>query len=210
VVLEVMAPGDMKGQARLYIVLLSLLLVLLGLTLFILRPDSGTVSPSRTSVREAPDSRLRDVHFVEMQGDRRVWEASADRIELFEAEHLTRISKSEKQIKLLLHKDDHVLTCYADEAEIDNQTQEVDLRGNLMAQSREGVTMWTDSVHWSPQKRQLLADKEVTLKQEGLLIRGLGLEADLALEEIRILSNVQSSFEGSGKSLRKLGWGETR
>jgi LPS export ABC transporter protein LptC len=205
-----MAPEDMIGQARLPIVLLSLLLVLLGLTLFIMRPNSGTVSPSKTPVGEVPDSRLRDVHFVEMQGDRRVWEASADRIELFEAEHLTRISKSEKQIKFLLHKDDHVLTCYADEAEIDNQTQEVDLRGNLMAQSREGITIWTDSVHWSPQKRQLLADKQVTLRREGLFIQGLGLEADLALEEVRILSHVYSSFEGSGESLRKLGWGETR
>ena len=200
----------MKGQARLHIVLFSLLLVLSGLTVLILRPDKGSVSSSQTSLQEAPDSRLQDVHFVEMQGDRRVWEASAERIEFFEAEHLTRISKSDKQIRLTLHKDDHVLTCYADEAEIDNQTQEVDVRGNLMARSGEGITIWTDSVHWSPQKKQLFADKQVTLKREGLLIQGVGLEADLALEEVRILSQVHSSFEGSGQSLRKLGWGETR
>ena len=126
-----------------------------------------------------------------------MWEADADQIEVFEEKKMTRISKLQKQIRMILYMDDDVLTCYTDEAEINDETKRIDLLGNLTAQSQQGITMKTDFVQWFPQERKLRTNKPVTVIRQGLLIQGLGMEADLALEEVKILSNIFSSFQES-------------
>jgi len=186
----------MKGWA--WICIISIILfVACGFWLLAFRPGDDIPSSTRESFRETPQAKLKDIHLVEMRGDQRMWEANADQVQIFEQRNITRISKMQRQIKLVLYQDENALTCYADEGEIDNQSKEVNLQGNLMAQSREGTTVWTDSVLWSPQSKKLSTDKQVTIKREGLIVQGLGMEADLALEEVKILSHITSSFDPS-------------
>jgi LPS export ABC transporter protein LptC len=174
-----------------------LLLIALAFWFWILKPENGTSSPAKASVQEIPQAKLQDIHLVEMEGSRRMWEADADQIEVFEEKNMTRISKLQKQIKVILYRDDDMLTCYADEAQIDNETKRIDLLGNLTARSQQGITMETDSVRYLPREKRLLTDKPVTIVREGFILQGLGMEADLALEEVRILSDVVSKFQAT-------------
>jgi LPS export ABC transporter protein LptC len=57
--------------------------------------------------------------------------------------------------------------------------------------------METDSVRYLPREKRLLTDKPVTIVREGFILQGLGMEADLALEEVRILSDVVSKFQAT-------------
>ena len=199
----------MRGKTWILIVFLFLLTAL-GLWLLIVKPERDTSPPAKESIRETPQAKLLGVHLTEMEGNQRMWEANADQIEVFEERNTVRISKLQRQIKLVLYRDEDTLTCYADEAEINNQNKEVNLLGNLMAQSREGITLWTDSVKWLPQRKKLVTDKRVTIRRQGLVVQGLGMEADLALEEVKILSDITSSFELSGKQFAPKGWGRNR
>lgn len=174
------------------------LMAALGLWFLIAEPGKDTPSPVTEPVRGAPQAKLLGVHLLEMEGDKRMWEANADQIEVFEDRNTIRISKLRKQIQLILYRDQDTLICYANAAEIDNQSREVNVLGDLMAQSKEGTTLWTDSVHWFPESKKLLTDKQVIIRRQGLLVQGLGMEADLALEEVKILSNISSQFEISG------------
>ncbi len=178
-----------------------LLLIALASWLWILKPENGTSSSTKASVQETPQVKLQDIHLVEMDGNRRMWEADADQIEVFEEKKMTRISKLQKQIRMILYMDDDVLTCYTDEAEINDETKRIDLLGNLTAQSQQGTTLKTDFVQWFPQERKLRTDKPVTVTRQGLLVQGLGMEADLALEDVKILSNIISSFQASDQQL---------
>lgn len=198
----------MKGVFWICIPLFSFLLIL-GLWIIVFRPEIGTPSLSQKANHDPPQARLLGAHLIEMEGSRRVWEANADQIEVFEEEKVTRISKLQKQIQLILYQDDDLLTCYADAAEIDNKTREVELIGNLVALSREGISVLTDSVHWSPEKRRLFTDKQVTVRQHGLVIQGVGMEANLTLEEVKVLSNISSSFDTNNRFQGPSQWGVT-
>ena len=178
-----------------------LLLVAVAFWLWILRPENGIPSPVKAPVQEIAQVKFRDIHLVEMEGNQRMWEADADQIEVFEEKRMTRISKLQKQIKMTLYMDNDVLTCYTDQAEINGETKRIDLQGNLTAQSQQGIMVRTDSVQWFPRERKLRTDKPVTVMRQGLLIQGLGMEADLALEEVKILSNIVSSFQASDQQL---------
>jgi LPS export ABC transporter protein LptC len=180
-------------------------LVALALWFYVLKPEKGISPPAKASVQEIPQAKLLDIHLVEMEGNRRMWEANADQIEVFEEKNVTRISKLQNQIKMVLYMDNDVLTCYADEAVIDDQTKRIDLLGNLTAQSQQGPTINTDFVQWFPQEKKLRTDKPVTVTRQGLIIQGLGMEADLALEEVKILSNILSSFQASDQQFKSGG-----
>jgi LPS export ABC transporter protein LptC len=182
-----------------------ILLAALCLWLLLLKPENGISPLHKPSLRESPQARLLDVHLVEMEDNQRMWEADADQIEVFEEKNRTRILKLQKQIKMVLYMDKDVLTCYADEAQISDQAKRVDLLGNLMAESQQGIVVRTDSVQWFPQEKKLRTDKPVTVVRQGLTVQGLGMEADLALEEVRILSNISSSFQTSDQQLTPKG-----
>ncbi len=182
-----------------------LLLIALASWLWILKPENGTSSLPQASAQETPQVKLQDIHLVEMDGNRRMWEADADQIEVFEDKKMTRISKLHTQIRMILYMEDDTLTCYTDEVEINDETKRIDLLGNLIAQSQQGTTIRTDFVQWFPQEKKLRTDKPVTITRQGLLIQGLGMEADLALEKVEILSNIISSFEESDQQLSSRG-----
>lgn len=194
----------MRGQAWICIGS-CLLLVALALWFYVLKPEKGISPPAKASVQETPQAKLLDIHLVEMEGNRRMWEANADQIEVFEEKKVTRISKLQNQIKMVLYMDNDVLTCYADGADIHDQIKRIDLLGNLTAQSQQGPTIKTDFVQWFPQEKKLRTDKPVTVTRQGLIIQGLGMEADLALEEVKILSNILSSFQASDQQFESGG-----
>ncbi len=194
----------MRGLAWLCIAF-CLLLIALASWLWLLKPENGTLSPAKASAQETPQVKLQDIHLVEMDGNRRMWEADADQIEVFEDKKMTRISKLHTQIRMILYMEDDTLTCYTDEVEINDETKRIDLVGNLTAESQQGTTVRTDFVQWFPQEKKLRTDKPVTITRQGLLIQGLGMEADLALEKVEILSNIISSFEESDQQLSSRG-----
>lgn len=202
----------MKGQIRMLVALLCLVGALGSWVLF-LKPGEDSSSSPKESVSDTPQAKLSDIRLVEMDGNQRMWEAQADQIEVFEEGGSVRIFKLKRQIKLVLYRDQDSLTCYADAAEIkdQNEEKEVNVVGNLMVQARDGITLRTDSATWLPRQRRLLTDKQVTIRREGLMIQGLGMEADLTLEEVKILSNITSSFQSSGKSkhLGAITWGRS-
>jgi LPS export ABC transporter protein LptC len=188
---------DMKGHRWIWIVFLGVMAAL-GWWFLIMEPGRDSPSTGTETVRGTPQATLVGVHLLEMEGDKRMWEADADRIEVFEDTNTIRISKLRRQIQLVLYRDQDTLTCYANAAEIDNQSREVEVRGDLMAQAKDGTTLWTDSVRWLPESKRLLTDRQVTIRRQGLLVQGLGMEADLTLEEVKILSDISSQFEVSG------------
>lgn len=170
--------------------------VLLGWGLWSLFDPVGDKPPSgSTHVAESPQSSFRNIHMVEMAGERKTWEAYADRIEVFEEKDTIHIGKSRRQIQLTLYRDQDMLTCYADAAEIDNRKREVVVEGNLKAVSKDGTTVLTNSIRWLPDIKKLVTEDKVTIRREGLLVQGSGMEADLALEEVRLLSDISSRVE---------------
>jgi len=199
--------SDMKGQTRIFLALLCLFGAL-GFGHLILKPGKDAPYPLEESNQETSQAKLSGVRLVEMNGNQRMWEAQADQIEVFGEGSNIRIFKRKRQIKLVLYRDQDTLICYADAAEIKSQSQEkeVNIVGNLMAQARDGITLSTDSATWLPQQRRLFTDKPVTITQQGLMIQGSGMEADLTLGEVKILSNITSRFEASSKEFGAGGW----
>ncbi|MDH7498978.1 MAG: LPS export ABC transporter periplasmic protein LptC [candidate division NC10 bacterium] len=198
----------MKGRTRILFALLCLIGAL-GAWFLLLQPGRDASSPPKESSREIPRAKLSGVHLLEMEGNQRMWEAQADRIEVFDEEGSIRIFKQERQIQLVLYRDQDTLICYADAAEMKNQgrEKEVHVTGNLRAQARDGITLRTESATWLPGQKRLFTDQQVTITQQGLMIQGLGMEADLTLEEVKILSNITSRFESSGQKFGTSGWG---
>ena len=80
---------------------------------------------------------------------------------------------------------------------------EVRLRGNVDVQSPDGgsrsVNMKTEQLNVFPETNRATSASEVTITQPGSILRGHGLEADLADKRYKLLSQVRSRYVRSNR-----------
>ncbi len=81
---------------------------------------------------------------------------------------------------------------------VSENREEVRLRGDVDLRSPEGsernVNMKTEQLNVFPETNRATSDALVTITQPGSILRGRGLEADLADKRYKLLSQVQSQY----------------
>ena len=146
-----------------------------------------------------PDMTFLGVRVVEDEAGERLWEVAADRAVVFKGAGRAVLTREKEPVRITLYSDGRRLEATAERAVIWMQRREVRLEGSILARSDQGITLRTDWVTWSADRRSLETDAPVTLERAGLIVEGEGMEADLTLERMMLRVHRGSRLTGQGK-----------
>jgi LPS export ABC transporter protein LptC len=85
-------------------------------------------------------------------------------------------------------------TVEADSGYVVQKTNDLKAMGNIVVESSDSVTLWTEELNWSEEKQKIFTDKEVKYTKESETYIGRGLESDPGLKHIVI----KEKFSGKG------------
>jgi LPS export ABC transporter protein LptC len=132
--------------------------------------------------------------MIETRKGAKLWELWADWAEVHERDGYTVLSRQDRPVEVTLHSAQGQLVCTANRATVDLKTKDVRLEGGVIARSDQGTELRTEELRWLSASRRIQTDRPVTVTRGGLVSRGLGLEAETDLEEVRIFQNITSQL----------------
>lgn len=183
--------------------MLGVVLAAAGLAAAVLWWGSPTALPVPGRAAPAPPARpdmiLLGVRVIEDRAGERLWEAAAERATVFEGEARTLLTRGAEPVRITLHSEGRRLESVADRVTVRMDRREVVLEGGIVARSDQGITLRTERLTWSGERRSLETDAPVTLERAGLTIDGQGMEADLTLERLRLKVHRGSRVTGQAR-----------
>lgn len=179
----------MRG-VKLYLLMVILLAVgaVLGVTL-----TSGRLG--RPKVEDKPiaptkaDMGLEGIHLTEVKGGKKQWEVKARSAQYFKDRSLAVLTGVEA---IIFTKDGRTFSIKGDEAQLSTDTQDIELKGNVVATGSDGSRLTTDHLKYSREGGKISTDARVVMTTPQFRLEGKGLVIDLENEKFYLLEGVQA------------------
>ena len=146
--------------------------------------ETSGLKESESGVAQA----MEEVYFQETEEGKKRYEVWARSLDIFPGKKLL------KKVRLKFYKESGTLYVKSDEAEIMNESGDIDLIGNVSGKSDEGMEFATEHLFWHGKEERLSTESPIKLMSESIYISGVGLETSPKLEEAWIKSNVYVTF----------------
>ncbi len=154
--------------------------------------------------KKSIEQKMQGVHLLENDKDKKGWE-------LF-AEEATG-SKDEqwmlKKVKVRFYSDEmSSFTVTGDVGEVDGQSKNMTIRGNVLTESSNGYFFETSELRYLAQQKKLYSDDAVNMRGpddingKGLVLTGQGLEIYVADSKIKILHQVEARKNVENKKFK--------
>ena len=131
------------------------------------------------------------------------WEAEALRAKVFQQANQ---AEAEQVTMTYFQNGRRVSQAQADRADINLKDYGVKARGNVRVTGSNGVVLLTQELDWDNAHQLATSNVKVRLERKGTVLTGWGMRADRALQDVRILHDVQAEAQ-SINELRKVGQG---
>ena len=90
--------------------------------------------------------------------------------------------------------DGRVVTLRGNRGRIDEKTRDMEVDGSVIVTSSDGLSLQTDSLHYSHKRREITTEDPVRIEGRGVTISGIGLRMELDTERFYILRAVETSI----------------
>ncbi len=156
---------------------------------------------TRTRVREvepvspAPikaDLNVKEVRIEEEAGKVR-WRLTAAQALMWDEKGAGRTEL--RRVRVEVEEPDRSWSLVGDEGEYLQKEKRIELRGNVVVTSSDGLRLETDVLRWSGDERRLWTDAPVTLSSRGGTVRGRTLDVAMASDATVIGGRVRARFE---------------
>ena len=154
-------------------------------------------APREEAMSTQADQALKEVHLREdaKSGSYR-WSLDAERAETLADGGKTLLWK----VTIGVEEADRKWTVTSDEGDLLKDTKDVELRGNVVLVSSEGLRVETTVLRWNNAEGRAWTDQPVTLYKGGGVVTGRGLETRPSEEFTVIGGRVKATFSVSKKS----------
>lgn len=152
------------------------------------RPVATETAPTKA------DYRIKEVHLQEQNRDGARWHLDAEYGEIFEDQGKTVMRK----VTIRIEEPTRAWTVSGDEGDLAQGTKDVELRGNVVLVSSDGLRLETSRLNWAAADRRAWTDEAVTIYKGGAVVRGQGFESRVAQEATSIKGRLRATF-GKGK-----------
>ena len=166
---------------------LSVLFIALALTF----KNQQDFLPKTFSLMDA-DIQIRNFAFIQTQEGRDEWEIKAQKAEVFEEQKKAVLEKLEVRFSL---PEGFGMTFYGEQGKLDTEKRDFEILSgdrDIEVVFNNGYKLSTRSLKWTNQEQRILITDPVEIQGPGLKIHGQGLEASLASQEFKVLSNVRA------------------
>lgn len=171
-----------------YLLVACMVALLAGGLYYFLREEAAPLprQQQETGTEAAANPLLVGNSIVEEQNGRRIWELSAEKIEMGSETNLLTLTN----IKGIFYKDDGgTIEVTAPGAFVDTKTRDVTMTGSVKAVSSDGATFTAAEAHWAGQERHFSGNGNVRITRDDTVITGDRMESDANLEKVRVEGN---------------------
>jgi LPS export ABC transporter protein LptC len=177
----------MQRLSLVILIAVGAFVVVVGSTLF-LRSRSLRTEAADPAASTA-DYRIKEVRLEEDAGHVR-WRLTAELAEIYEAEGRTGLRRPVVDIRDTRRS----WRVRGQEGDVRQATKDLELRDDVVLESDDGLRLETSALRWDAAARRLWTDTPVTIRREGMLIRGQGLEVKVDEERAAIRGRVHAVF----------------
>ncbi len=135
------------------------------------------------------DQKITDLFLSRSDGVDLKWELRAEQA-FFQSNGQKAMLTQIKLHYFIMNGNDVVIR--SDKAEVELSTSQIFLKGGIQADSKEGISLATETLHWDGSQRSISTSDRVIIRMPDLEICGQGLEADLNLEKIEIKADAKT------------------
>jgi LPS export ABC transporter protein LptC len=149
----------------------------------------GQPPMSERSEQNGPDQELwGSTIILSVRGQTRakVW---AQHILKFEEKHIVQMDGKVK-VDFYNEQGTHVSVLTAQGGDVDESSQDLQARGNVVVISDEGACLETERLRWHNATQKIVSDTLVTITRDDETVMGIGFESDADLEHWEMKENV--------------------
>jgi LPS export ABC transporter protein LptC len=184
------------------LIILSLVVVFLSVVVGVLvhRARTPRAIPTEPAATNA-DYRLKQVRLQETSRDGSRWQLDAEYSETFEERNTTSMKKVTIKVDQTAKSATSARswTVTGDEGDLNQETKNVELRGNVVLISSDGLRLETDRLRWDAEAQRAWTEDPVVIYRAGAVVRGTGFESKVAEEISSIKGRVRATFKkGTG------------
>jgi LPS export ABC transporter protein LptC len=153
-------------------------------------------APREEIVSTQADQEIREIHIQEdAKGGGYRWRLDAERAETFPGTGKTLLRK----VTIAVEEPGRKWKVTSDEGDLIQDTRDVELRGNVVLVSSEGLRVETTVLKWMNADGKVWTEQPVTIYRSGGVVKGTGLDAMPSQETAIVRGRVQATF-GSTKA----------
>ena len=178
----------MRVLARGILTLVVVFVVAVAVML-VVRSRSALLEPSGPAPSTA-DLQIKEVDLEEEAKGVR-WRLKAESALMFDKAGQTLLRK----VVANVYQRERSWTIVGEEGELDRATNNVQVRGNVVVTSDDGLRLETAVLRWEADAKRLWTDTPVTLTRNGSIVLGSGLDVRMADEATTISGPVRATFE---------------
>ena len=182
----------MRGLARGILTVVVVFVVAVAVML-VVRSRSARIEPSGPAPSTA-DLQIKEVDLEEEAKGVR-WRLKAELALMFDKAGQTQLRK----VVAHVYQRERSWTIVGEEGELDRSTNNVEVRGNVVVTSNDGLRLETPVLRWEAEAKRLWTDTPVTLTRNGSIVLGSGLDVRMADEATTISGPVRATFEIGGR-----------
>src|SRR6266850_2779509 len=179
------------------LIILSLVVVFLSVVVGVLvhrarTPRAIATEPAASNA----DYRLKRVRLQETGRDGSRWQLDAEYSETFEERNTTSMKKVTIKVDQPSKNATSARswTVTGDEGDLNQETKDVELRGNVVLVSSDGLRLETDRLRWDSDAQRAWTEDPVVIYRAGAVVRGTGFESKVAEEISSIKGRVRATF----------------
>lgn len=178
-------------------IILTLVVVFLSVVVGVLvhRARTPRAIPTEPAATRA-DYRLKQVRLQETGRDGSRWQLDAEYSETFEEKNTTAMRKVTIKVdQPSKSAAARSWTVTGDEGDLNQETKDVELRGNVVLVSSDGLRLETERLRWDAEGQRAWTTEAVTIYRSGAVVRGTGFESRVAEEATSIRGRVRATFK---------------
>ncbi len=137
------------------------------------------------------DLNVKEVRVEEETGKVR-WRLTAERALMWDEKGAGRTEL--RRVNVEVDEPDRSWSIVGDEGEYLQKEKRIELRGNVVVTSTDGLRLETNTLRWQAKERRVWTNDPVTIFRDGAVIQGQGLEAWMADERTQVKGRLRVTF----------------
>jgi LPS export ABC transporter protein LptC len=149
-----------------------------------------TRSAVQAPIESTADARIKEVHLQEQTRDGSRWQLDAEIAESFQEQGRTIMRK----VVIQVQQRGQTWTVIGDEGDLVDQSKDVELRGNVVLTSSDGLRLETQRLRWTAAEQRAWTNDPVVIYRSGAIVRGTGFESRVEQEMNEVKGRVRATF----------------
>jgi len=151
-------------------------------------------APREEVVSTEADQQIKEIHIQEdAKGGGYRWRLDAERAETFPGTGKTLL----KKVTIGVEEPGRRWKVTSDEGDLIQDTRDVELRGNVVLVSSEGLRVETTVLKWLNAEGKVWTEQPVTIYRSGGVVKGTGLDAMPSQETAFVRGRVTATFSAT-------------